>query len=55
MKKWKCLICDYIYDEENGDFSSKIPPGTIWEDIDKNWCCPDCEATKEDFIEIENF
>ena len=45
----KCLICDYIYDEEKGDPEHGIAPGTKWEDIPEDFLCPDCGAGKLDF------
>ncbi len=53
MKKYMCLICGYIYEEEFGDPESGIAPGTKWEDVPLNWCCPDCQARKSDFEMIE--
>ena len=32
-KKYECVICGYIYDEELGDPEDGIPAGTKWEDI----------------------
>ena len=48
-KKYFCVICGYIYDEESGDPDSNLPPGSRWEDIPDDWVCPDCGASKEDF------
>lgn len=53
MKTYMCLICGYVYDEEEGDFESGIPPGTRWDDIPLSWRCPDCGAGKEDFEMVE--
>lgn len=44
-----CNICGYIYDENEGDSSSGIAPGTKFEDIPDSWVCPLCGASKEDF------
>ena len=52
MKKYQCLLCEYIYDEEIGDSKLGFSPGTKWEDIPDDWVCPDCGATKVDFEEI---
>jgi rubredoxin len=49
FKKWRCLICDYIYDEEQGWPSDGIEPGTRWADVPESWTCPDCGASKADF------
>ncbi len=44
-----CLICGWIYDEEQGYPEDGIPPGTKWADVPINWLCPECNARKEDF------
>ena len=33
MKKWQCIVCGFIYDEEEGLEEEGIAPGTRWEDI----------------------
>ena len=53
MRKFECLVCGYIYDEELGDEDSGLEPGTKWEDIPDDWLCPLCGVGKEDFEEIE--
>lgn len=52
-KKYMCLLCGLIYDEEKGWPDDGIAPGTRWEDVPINWRCPDCDATKEDFEMME--
>ncbi len=56
FKKYICVVCGYIYDEELGDTDSNLAAGTRWEDVPEDWVCPDCGASKEDFelfVEIE--
>ena len=53
-KKWQCMACDFIYDEELGDEEEGFAPGTRFEDIDDLWLCPDCGATKDLFVEMED-
>ena len=53
MKKYMCLICGFIYDEEKGWPEDGIPPGTTWEDVPLTWACPECGATKDDFEMVE--
>ena len=53
-KKWQCMACDYIYDEELGDEEEGFAPGTRWEDIPDDWYCPDCGAENEMFMEMED-
>jgi rubredoxin len=53
MKKWMCLNCGYVYDQEKGDPEGNIPPGTAWEDVPETWACPDCGAPKDNFDMVE--
>ena len=50
-----CVICGWIYDEEQGAPEDGIEPGTKWDAIPMNWQCPECGAIKDDFemVEIE--
>jgi rubredoxin len=52
-KKYMCVICGWIYDEEQGVPEDGIAPGTKWEDIPINWQCPQCGAIKDDFEMVE--
>ncbi len=52
MKKYRCLMCGWIYDESAGDPGSGVEPGTKFEDIPDDWVCPECGAGKEEFEEI---
>ncbi|MGL4672201.1 MAG: rubredoxin [Cetobacterium sp.] len=49
MEKWKCNICNWIYDPENGDSENGVAPETSWEDVPEDWVCPICGVGKEDF------
>ena len=49
MRKWKCLVCGFIYDEATGLPDEGIEPGTKWDDIPDDWMCPDCGVGKSDF------
>lgn len=53
FRKYRCNYCSLIYDEATGLAEDNIPPGTRWEDIDEDWFCPQCGATKADFTLIE--
>ena len=53
MKRYMCVICGFIYDEEIGLPEEGIPPKTKWEQLPDDWICPECAATKEDFEMIE--
>ena len=52
-KTLQCVLCAFVYDEEAGWPDEGIPPGTRWEDVPENWTCPDCSATKKDFVMVE--
>ncbi len=53
MKKWQCIVCGFIYDEQEGLPEEGIAPGTKWENIPTDWVCPDCGVGKVDFEMIE--
>ncbi|MEG2321863.1 MAG: rubredoxin [Bacilli bacterium] len=53
MKKYKCPICGYIYDEEKGIPEKGIAPGTKWSDLPNDWKCPICGVPKDTFEEIK--
>jgi len=53
VKKWQCMVCEFMYDEALGLPDEGIPPGTRWEDVPEDWCCPDCGVGKEDFEMVE--
>ena len=52
-KKWECIVCGWIYDEEKGNPEEGIVPGTRWEDVPDDWVCPECGVGKEDFDMME--
>jgi rubredoxin len=49
FQSWMCLICGWVYDEEQGLPDEGIAPGTRWADVPINWTCPECGARKNDF------
>jgi|TARA_R110002167_G_scaffold152584_1_gene346609 rubredoxin len=53
VKKWQCMVCEFLYDEALGLPEEGIPAGTPWEDVPEDWCCPDCGVGKEDFEMVE--
>ncbi len=53
MTKWRCTVCGYIYDPEEGDPESGIKPGTPFEELRDDWVCPLCGATKDQFEKVE--
>ncbi len=53
IKKWRCTICGYIYDQEKGDPENNVPSGTPFEAIPDEWVCPICGASKDKFEPLE--
>jgi rubredoxin len=53
MSKYKCTVCGYIYNPEDGDADSGIPPGTPFEELRDDWKCPVCGAPKDSFEKVE--
>jgi len=45
MKKWKCSVCGYIYDESK--------EGIPFEKLPEDWTCPQCGAPKSAFKLLE--
>jgi len=52
-RSWMCVVCGFIYSEEDGLPEEGIAPGTRWDEIPEDWVCPDCGVTKADFEMIE--
>jgi rubredoxin len=47
--KYRCRICDYVYDPSLGDLENKHPPGTEYKQLPCNWTCPQCGASRGEF------
>ena len=52
MDKYFCNPCGYTYDPEKGDPEPGIKPGTAFEDLPDDWCCPICGVTKDMFMRV---
>ena len=44
MKKYKCIVCGYIYDDAKEEVK--------FADLPDDWVCPVCGATKDNFEEV---
>ncbi len=51
MQKYRCTVCNYIYDPAIGDPDGGIQPGTPFEKIPDSWVCPVCGADKSQFVQ----
>ena len=52
-KKFECVICGFVYDEEKGLPEEGIAPGTLWADVPDDWMCPECGVSKYDFEMVQ--
>lgn len=52
-RKFECVICGFIYDEEKGLPEEGIAPGTSWDDVPEDWECPECGVSKYDFEMVQ--
>ncbi|MGI6285673.1 flavin reductase [Neomoorella humiferrea] len=50
--RYRCTICNYIYDPTQGDPEHGIASGTPFEDLPGDWACPICGAGKDAFEKI---
>jgi rubredoxin len=53
MERYKCVICGYVYDPEEGDQSEGIEPGTSFLDLPVDYICPVCGAGKDEFLSYD--
>ncbi len=51
--RWICETCGFVYDQDDGDPDGGISPGTPFEEIPSDWCCPACGARKSDFVPLD--
>ena len=49
MQKYRCTICDWVYDPAVGDPEHNVPAGTPFDKLPDDWTCPLCFVGKEDF------
>jgi len=50
MQKYRCEVCNYIYDPAAGDPDNGVEAGTAFENIPDTWVCPVCGAKKDQFV-----
>ncbi len=53
MGRWKCTVCGYIYDPQEGDPDQGVEPGTSFEELPEDWVCPECGASKDLFEKLD--
>ena len=52
MKKYVCVICNYIYDPAAGDPDNGVNAGTKFDDLPEDWVCPQCGVDKSFFQKL---
>ncbi len=50
MNAYRCTVCGYVYNPEEGEPENGIEPGTAFDDLPEDWVCPVCGASKEMFL-----
>lgn len=49
LSAWICAECGYVYDPAEGDPEWNIRPGLPFSSLPDYWCCPVCNAGREQF------
>jgi glycine betaine catabolism B len=49
MRKFECSVCGFVYEPEKGLPENGIPPGTPFEALPADFCCPVCGSDKSCF------
>ena len=52
MDKYRCTVCDWVYDPAKGDPENGVKPGTAFDDVLKDWVCPVCGADRDAFEKV---
>jgi rubredoxin len=50
--RYECGVCWLVYDPSEGDSVWQVPPGTAFEDLPHEWCCPNCDAPRDRFMRV---
>ncbi|MDO8602878.1 MAG: rubredoxin [Candidatus Omnitrophota bacterium] len=45
MKKYRCIVCGYIYDPVDNS-------NVTFKDLPEDWVCPECGVGKDQFEEL---
>ncbi len=54
VERYRCTVCSYVYDPAVGDIENNVVPGTEFKDLDSEWVCPLCNASKDHFEKMES-
>jgi len=53
MRRYRCTVCGWIYDPEEGVPERGVRPGMPFAELPDDFTCPECGASKEDFVPDE--
>ena len=53
MEYYTCEQCGYYYDSDYGDEENHIYAGTAFEQLPTDWVCPECAASKSEFVKLD--
>ncbi|MFI3269248.1 MAG: rubredoxin [Rikenellaceae bacterium] len=42
MDRYKCTVCNHIYDPAKGDKTQDVEPNTPFDQLPDDWVCPIC-------------
>ena len=52
--RFECRICWSVYDPAEGDPVWQVAPGTPFGALPAHWTCPNCAATKDQFLALDD-
>ena len=52
MKKYKCDVCGYVYNPEEGEPGNGYNAGTAFDDLPSAYICPECGVGKDQFSAV---
>jgi rubredoxin len=52
--RMECGVCWAVYDPALGDEVAQVRPGTPFEALPGDWCCPNCEAPAHKFMVLRD-
>jgi len=52
LERGECAVCGYIYEPVDGDRPRNVAPGTPFNELPKEWRCPNCKAPVSRFRPI---
>jgi rubredoxin len=53
-RRMECGVCWAVYDPALGDEVAQVRPGTPFEALPGDWCCPNCEAPAHKFMVLRD-